>query len=46
MGVGTDTAYVLAKKYKLKVAFGTDVDVLFSAALARRQGAQLVKLER
>ena len=41
---GTDNAYALAKKYKLKTAFGTDV--LFSAALARRQGAQLAKLTR
>jgi imidazolonepropionase-like amidohydrolase len=41
---GTDTAYALAKKYGLKTAFGTDV--LFSAALARRQGAQLAKLTR
>ncbi len=41
---GTDTAYALAKKYKIKTAFGTDV--LFSAALAKRQGAQLAKLTR
>lgn len=41
---GTDTAYALAKKYKLKTAFGTDV--LFSQALAQRQGAQLAKLVR
>ncbi len=41
---GTDTAYALAKKYKIKTAFGTDV--LFSAALAKRQGAQLTKLVR
>jgi len=41
---GTDNAYALAKRYKLKTAFGTDV--LFSAALARRQGAQLAKLTR
>jgi len=41
---GTDNAYALAKKYKLKTAFGTDV--LFSAALAQRQGAQLAKLTR
>jgi imidazolonepropionase-like amidohydrolase len=41
---GTDNVYALAKKYKLKTAFGTDV--LFSAALARRQGAQLAKLTR
>jgi len=41
---GTDNAYALAKKYKLKTAFGNDV--LFSQELARRQGAQLVKLTR
>jgi imidazolonepropionase-like amidohydrolase len=41
---GTDTAYALAKKYRLKTAFGTDV--LFSPAQARRQGAQLVLLTR
>lgn len=41
---GTDTAYALAKQYKLKVAFGTDT--LFSAKLATRQGAQLAKLVR
>ncbi len=39
---GTDRAYQLAKKYKLKTAFGTDV--LFSAALARRQGQLLTTL--
>ena len=41
---GTDSAYKLAKKYKLKTAFGTDV--LFSQALAQRQGALLAKLTR
>jgi imidazolonepropionase-like amidohydrolase len=41
---GTDRAYALAKQYKLKVAFGTDV--LFDASLAARQGAQLAKLTR
>jgi imidazolonepropionase-like amidohydrolase len=41
---GTDVAYRLARKYKLKTAWGTDI--LFSAALARRQGELLVKLER
>jgi imidazolonepropionase-like amidohydrolase len=41
---GTDTAYGLAKKYGIKTAFGTDV--LFSKALANRQGAQLAKLVR
>ena len=39
---GTDRAYQFAKKYKLKTAFGTDV--LFSAALARRQGELLASL--
>jgi imidazolonepropionase-like amidohydrolase len=41
---GTETAYNLAKKYKLKTAFGTDV--LFSQALAQRQGAMLASLVR
>ncbi len=41
---GTDSVYALAKKYRLKTAFGTDV--LFSQKLARRQGAQLAKLTR
>lgn len=41
---GTDRAYRLAKQYKLKTAFGTDV--LFSAALARQQGALLASLTR
>ena len=41
---GTDRAYALAKKYKIKTAFGTDV--LFDARLASRQGAQLAKLVR
>jgi imidazolonepropionase-like amidohydrolase len=39
---GTDTTYKLAKKYKIKTAWGTDV--LFSPALARKQGALLTKL--
>jgi imidazolonepropionase-like amidohydrolase len=39
---GTDRTYKLAKKYKLKTAWGTDV--LFSAKLAQRQGALLTKL--
>ena len=37
---GTDKTFNLAKKYKVKTAFGTDV--LFSAALAQRHGALLV----
>ena len=41
---GTDRTYTLAKQYKLKTAFGTDV--LFSAQLAQRQGALLTKLVR
>ena len=41
---GTDNAYKLAKKYKVKTAFGTDV--LFDARVASRQGAQLAKLVR
>jgi imidazolonepropionase-like amidohydrolase len=41
---GTETAYTLAKKYGIKTAFGTDI--LFSKALATRQGAQLPKLTR
>ena len=41
---GSDTVYALAKKYKLKTAFGTDI--LFSKELADRQGAQLSKMTR
>lgn len=41
---GTDTTYRLAKKYRFKLAFGTDT--LFSAKLLDRQGAQLAKLSR
>jgi imidazolonepropionase-like amidohydrolase len=41
---GTDKVYALAKKYKLKTAFGTDI--LFSQALAERQGRQLVDMTR
>jgi imidazolonepropionase-like amidohydrolase len=44
MVAGTDTAYKLAKQYKVKTAFGTDT--LFDAKLASRQGAQLAKLTR
>jgi len=40
----TERAYALAKKYRLKTAFGTDV--LFSQALAQRQGSLLAKLVR
>jgi imidazolonepropionase-like amidohydrolase len=41
---GTDTAYALAKKYKIKVAWGTDA--LFDANIAATQGAQLAKMVR
>ena len=41
---GTDNAYKLAKKYKIKTAFGTDI--LFDARLITRQGAILAKLVR
>lgn len=41
---GTDKTFRLAKKYKIKTAFGTDV--LFSAKLAQRQGELLGKLVR
>ena len=44
MVAGTDTAYNLAIKHGVKVAFGTDT--LFDAKLASRQGAQLAKLTR
>jgi imidazolonepropionase-like amidohydrolase len=40
----TETAYGLAKKYRLKTAFGTDI--LFSPALAQRQGTLLARLAR
>ncbi len=41
---GNNHAYDLAKKYRLKTAWGTDV--LFSAELATRQGAILASLTR
>jgi imidazolonepropionase-like amidohydrolase len=41
---GTENVYGFAKKYKIKTAFGTDV--LFSQALAERQGDGLVDLTR
>lgn len=39
---GVDNVYRLARKYKLKTAFGTDI--LFSPGLASRQGALLAGL--
>jgi imidazolonepropionase-like amidohydrolase len=41
---GTDTAYALARKYKIKTAWGTDT--LFDANVAATQGAQLAKMVR
>lgn len=41
---GTEKAFALAKKYKIKTAFGTDI--LFSPALAPRQGQLLTTLTR
>jgi imidazolonepropionase-like amidohydrolase len=41
---GTDNLYKLAKKHKLKTAFGSDM--LFAPALARRQGTMLTHLTR
>jgi imidazolonepropionase-like amidohydrolase len=41
---GTGRAYMLAKKYNIKTAFGTDV--LFSQALAERQGQMLAGMTR
>src|SRR5215467_5592058 len=41
---GMDNTYRLAKKYSLKTAFGTDI--LFSPALAPRQGELLTSLTR
>jgi len=42
MVIGTENAYKLAKKYNIKLAFGTDI--LFDPKLAKRQGAQLAKM--
>lgn len=44
MFAGTDAAYQLAKKYKIKTAFGTDN--LFSATNAAVQGKQLTRLKK
>lgn len=41
---GTDLAYALAKKFKIKTAWGTDI--LFSAANAAKQGTKLSKMVR
>jgi len=44
MSAGTDTSFHLARKHKLKTAWGTDT--LYDARLASRQGAQLAKMKR
>ncbi len=44
MSSGTGKAYELAKKHKIKLAWGSDT--LFDAKLTRRQGAQLAKMVR
>jgi imidazolonepropionase-like amidohydrolase len=44
VSAGTNRTIELAKKYKIKTAFGTDV--LFSAKLAKRQGELLAKFAR
>ena len=41
---GTDHAYNLAKKYRVKLAWGTDT--LFDPGLAKKQGKLLAKLQR
>lgn len=44
MTSGTERAFELARKHKVKLAFGTDA--LFDPATARKQGKQLTKLTR
>jgi imidazolonepropionase-like amidohydrolase len=44
MYAGTDTAFALAKKHRIKVAFGTDK--LFDPKTAAAQNADLVKMRR
>ena len=44
MFAGTDNVYALAKKHKIKTAFGADI--LFSPTLAKRQGVMLTHLTR
>jgi len=44
MFAGTDTAFGLAKKYKLKTAWGTDI--LFEPAMTKNQGAILATMAR
>jgi imidazolonepropionase-like amidohydrolase len=44
VSAGTDNAYKLAKKYNIKIAWGTDC--LFNAELAQKQGKQLAKMTK
>jgi imidazolonepropionase-like amidohydrolase len=44
MWAGTDAAYALAKKYRIKTAFGTDI--LFNAEAASKQNGELLKLRK
>ncbi len=44
MYAGTDNAYRLAKKFKIRTAWGTDI--LFDAGNAAKQGGQLTKMTR
>jgi imidazolonepropionase-like amidohydrolase len=44
VAAGTERAYQLAKKYKIKTAWGSDI--LFSPKLAQGQGAMLTRLAR
>jgi imidazolonepropionase-like amidohydrolase len=44
MWAGTENAYGLAKKYKIKTAFGTDI--LFDPEAANRQGSYITRLIR
>ena len=44
MFAGTDTAYAIAKKYKVRTGWGTDI--LFDAKAAATQGAKLAKMTR
>ncbi|TPV33419.1 amidohydrolase family protein [Paucihalobacter ruber] len=41
---GTDTAFALAKKYNVKIGYGTDV--LFDGQKAAQPGVQLLKMKR
>jgi imidazolonepropionase-like amidohydrolase len=44
MFAGTDTAYVLARKYKVRTAWGTDI--LFDAAASAKQGEKLAEMAK